>query len=72
LGKRRQRCFRGAGGAPLGDFGFRKSPRYWSGYGTIANLEPFYLALKRAARLNGAAAFCAFVSAAAQAIVMAA
>jgi hypothetical protein len=43
-------------------------PVIGSAYGAISNLEPFYAAMKNVARLNGAAAFCAFLSAAAQAI----
>lgn len=45
-------------------------PVIGSAYGTIANLEPFYAALKRVARLNAAAATCAFISALAQAIAV--
>jgi hypothetical protein len=37
----------------------------WSG-----NLEPFYAAMKKIARLNGGAAACAFISAVAQALAM--
>jgi hypothetical protein len=45
-------------------------PIIGSAYGAIANLDPFYAALKKVARLNGAAAFCAFVSAVAQAVAL--
>lgn len=38
------------------------------GYGTLVNLEPFHAAMKKVARLNAGAAFCAFASATAQAI----
>jgi hypothetical protein len=42
-------------------------PIVGSGYGAIANLDPFYAALKKVARLNALAATCAFLSAALQA-----
>jgi hypothetical protein len=45
-------------------------PVIGSAFGTIANLDPFYGALKKVARLNGCAAFCAFVSAVAQAMAL--
>jgi hypothetical protein len=45
-------------------------PVIGSAYGTIANLEPFYAAMKKIARLNGSAAACAFISSVAQAIAM--
>jgi len=43
-------------------------PVIGSAYGGIDNLEPFYKALKKIARLNFAAAGCAFISALLQAI----
>lgn len=42
-------------------------PVIGSAFGAIANLEPFYGAMKKVARLNSGAAGCAFVSAVAQA-----
>jgi hypothetical protein len=45
-------------------------PVIGSAWGTIANLEPFYAALKKVARLNASAAGCAFISAIAQAIAL--
>lgn len=42
-------------------------PVIGSTYSTIANLEPFYAALKKVSRLNAAAAACAFISALLQA-----
>jgi hypothetical protein len=45
-------------------------PVIGSAWGTIANLEPFYAAMKKVARLNAGAASCAFASAAAQAIAL--
>lgn len=45
-------------------------PVIGSSYGAIANLEPFYAAMRKVARLNAGAAFCAFVSAAAQALAL--
>ena len=42
-------------------------PVIGSAYGAIANLDPFYAALKKVARLNALAAVCAFLSAALQA-----
>ena len=45
-------------------------PVIGSAYGEIANLAPFYAAMKKVARLNAGAASCAFVSAAAQALVL--
>jgi hypothetical protein len=42
-------------------------PVLGSAWGTIHNLDAFYVAMKRVARLNSGAAFCAFGSAAAQA-----
>lgn len=44
-------------------------PVLGSGYGALANVEPFYAAMKKIARLNAGAAACAFVSALSQAIV---
>jgi hypothetical protein len=41
-----------------------------SAFGAIANLAPFYEAMKKVARLNAWAASCAFVSAAAQAAAL--
>jgi hypothetical protein len=49
---------------------FVNLPVIGSGYGAIANLEPFYAAMKKVARLNAGAAMCAFASAAAQAIAL--
>jgi hypothetical protein len=49
---------------------FVNLPVIWSAYGAIANLEPFYAAMKKVARLNAGAATCAFASAAAQAIAL--
>jgi hypothetical protein len=49
---------------------FVNLPVIGSAWGTIANLEPFYAAMKRVARLNMVAAFCAFVSALCQAIAL--
>jgi hypothetical protein len=49
---------------------FVNLPVIGSAWGAIANLDTFYAALKRVARLNGAAAGCAFVSAIAQAIAL--
>ena len=45
-------------------------PVIGSAYGAIANLEPFYAAMKKVARLNAGAASCAFASAVAQAIAL--
>jgi hypothetical protein len=45
-------------------------PIIGSAYGAIANLDPFYAALKKVARLNAFAAACAFVSAFLQALVL--
>ncbi len=45
-------------------------PVIGSSYGAIANLDPFYAALKKIARLNALAAACAFVSAFLQALVL--
>jgi hypothetical protein len=45
-------------------------PVIGSAYGAIANLNPFYGALKKVARLNALAAACAFVSAFLQAFVL--
>jgi hypothetical protein len=45
-------------------------PVIGSAYGEIANLAPFYAAMKKVARLNAGAAFSAFVSASAQAAVL--
>jgi hypothetical protein len=45
-------------------------PVIGSAYGAIANLDPFYVALKKVARLNAAAACCAFLSAACQSVVI--
>jgi hypothetical protein len=45
-------------------------PVIGSSYGAIANLDPFYAALKKVARLNVTAAGCAFVSALTQAIAL--
>jgi hypothetical protein len=42
-------------------------PVIGSAYGAIANLDPFYAALKRVARLNALAAASAFLSALTQA-----
>jgi hypothetical protein len=49
---------------------FVNLPMIGSAYGTIANLEPFYAAMKKIARLNGGAATCALISAVAQALAM--
>lgn len=49
---------------------FVNLPVIGSSYGAIANLDPFYAAMKKVARLNGLAAVCALVSAAAQALAM--
>jgi hypothetical protein len=43
-------------------------PVIGSAYGGISNLEPFYKALKKIARLNFGAAGCAFISALIQTI----
>lgn len=43
-------------------------PVIGSAYGAIRNLEPFYAALKKMARLNASAAFYAVISAIAQAV----
>jgi hypothetical protein len=43
-------------------------PVIGSAHGAIENLEPFYKGLKKIARLNFAAAGCAFISALLQAI----
>ena len=43
-------------------------PVIGSAYGTIANLEPFYQAMRKVARLNSGAAAFAFLSALTQAI----
>jgi hypothetical protein len=43
-------------------------PILGSAWGAIHNLDAFYIAMKRVARLNSGAAFCAFASATAQAI----
>jgi hypothetical protein len=45
-------------------------PVIGSAYGAIANLDPFYAALKKVARLNALAAACAFLSAFFQAFVL--
>jgi len=45
-------------------------PVIGSAYGSIANLEPFYAAMRRVARFNAGAAACAFLSAAAQALAL--
>ena len=45
-------------------------PVIGSTYATIANIEPFYAAMKKVARLNTAAAACAFVSALTQAVAL--
>jgi hypothetical protein len=45
-------------------------PVIGSAYGTIANLEPFYDAMKKVAKLNASAAACAFLSASFQAIAL--
>jgi hypothetical protein len=45
-------------------------PVIGSAYGTIANLEPFYAAMKKVAKLNACAAACAFLSASSQAIAL--
>jgi hypothetical protein len=49
---------------------FINLPVIGSAYGAIANLEPFYKAMKIVARLNAGAAFCAFVSALTQATAL--
>jgi hypothetical protein len=45
-------------------------PIIGSGWGELANVTPFYAALKKVARLNTAAAFCAFVAAGCQTIAL--
>jgi len=45
-------------------------PMTVSPFGTIENLHTFYAGMKKVARLNAGAAFCAFTSAAAQAIAV--
>jgi hypothetical protein len=45
-------------------------PIIGSAYGAIANLDPFYAALKKIARLNAFAAACAFLSTFLQAFVL--
>lgn len=45
-------------------------PVIGSSYGSIANLDPFYMALRKVARLNGLAAFCALISAVGQALAL--
>jgi hypothetical protein len=45
-------------------------PVLGSAWGAIHNLDAFYIAMKRVARLNAGAAFCAFASAMAQAIAL--
>jgi hypothetical protein len=45
-------------------------PIMGSAYGAIANLGPFYSAMKKVARFNAGAAGCAFVSAVAQALAL--
>jgi hypothetical protein len=45
-------------------------PVIGSAWGTLSNLEPFYTAMKKIARLNMSAAACAFVSALSQAIAL--
>ena len=45
-------------------------PVIGSAYGTIANLEPFYAAMKKVARLNASAAGFAFLSAILQACAL--
>jgi hypothetical protein len=45
-------------------------PVLGSAWGAISNLEPFYAATKKIARLNAGAAASAFVSAAAQGAVL--
>jgi hypothetical protein len=45
-------------------------PVVGSTYATITNIEPFYAATKKVARLNTAAAGCAFVSALTQAVAL--
>jgi hypothetical protein len=49
---------------------FVNLPVIGSAWGTIANLEPFYVAMKKTARLNSAAAASAFISALTQAIAL--
>ena len=43
-------------------------PVIGSANGTIANLDPFYAAMRKIAWLNGTAAFCAFLSVLTQAL----
>jgi hypothetical protein len=45
-------------------------PIIGSGYGEIANLNPFYAAMKKVAVLNACAAGCAFLSALFQAVAL--
>jgi hypothetical protein len=45
-------------------------PVIGSAYGAIANLDPFYNAMKKIGRLNALAAMCAFLSAALQALAL--
>jgi len=45
-------------------------PVIGSAYGTIANLEPFYVAIKKVAKLNASAAGFTFLSVLFQAIAM--
>jgi hypothetical protein len=47
---------------------FVNLPVIGSAWGTIANLEPFYAAMRKVARLNALAAFSAFISVGCQAI----
>ena len=49
---------------------FINLPLIGSSYGAIANLEPFYAAMKKVARLNACAAGSAFLSALSQAIAL--
>jgi hypothetical protein len=45
-------------------------PVIGSAWGTLANIEPFYAAMRKIARLNMAAAACACLSAVSQAIAL--
>jgi hypothetical protein len=49
---------------------FVNFPVIGSAYGAIANLDPFYAAMRKIARLNAGAAGCAFISALAQALAL--
>jgi hypothetical protein len=49
---------------------FVNLPVIGSAWGAISNLEPFYAAMKKIARLNASAAICAFASAASQALAL--